>query len=134
MASAGCGTVSVAAHFATYHGRVILTPVHIEHTGRNGPETSSVGGKIYRAAKPGEGFRWDTADGAQRRAQIARQRRRYAQRRLEEERNSPELAREPSFIGRVWGRDSTLHLPAWPSLLVDQSNLGQRVDALARGL
>jgi hypothetical protein len=26
-----------------YHGRVILTPVHIEHTGRNGPETSSVG-------------------------------------------------------------------------------------------
>ena len=36
-------------------------------------------GKIYRAAKPGEGFRWDTADGAQRRAQIARQRGRYAQ-------------------------------------------------------
>jgi hypothetical protein len=59
-------------------------------------------GKIYRAAKPGEGFRWDTADGAQRRPQIARQRRRYAQRRLEEEWDSPELAREPAFIGRVW--------------------------------
>jgi hypothetical protein len=59
-------------------------------------------GKIYRAAKPGEGFRWDTADGTQRRAQIVRKRRRYAQRRLEEERDSPELAREPSFIGRVW--------------------------------
>ena len=90
-------------------------------------------GEIYRAAKPCEGFRWDTADGAQRGAQIARKRRRYAQRRLEEERDSAELAREPSFIRRVGG-DSTLHFPAWPSLLVDQSNLGQRVDALARGL
>jgi hypothetical protein len=59
-------------------------------------------GKIYRAAKLGEGFRWDTADGAQRRAQIARKRRRYAQRRLEEERDSAELAREPSFIRRAW--------------------------------
>jgi hypothetical protein len=29
---------------------VILTPVHIEHTGRNGPETSSVRRQIYRAA------------------------------------------------------------------------------------
>jgi hypothetical protein len=43
-------------------------------------------GKIYRPAKPGEGFRWDTADGAQRRAQIARQRSRYAE--AEEERAS----------------------------------------------
>jgi hypothetical protein len=59
-------------------------------------------GKIYRAAKPGEGFRWDTADGAQWQAQIARQCRRYAERRLEEERDSAELAREPSFIRRVW--------------------------------
>ena len=59
-------------------------------------------GKIYRVAKLGEGFRWDTAEGAQRRAQIVRRRRRYAQRRLEEERNSPELAREQSFIRRVW--------------------------------
>jgi hypothetical protein len=57
---------------------VILTPVHIEHTGRNGPETSTVRRRIYRAANP-EGVRWDTADGAQRRAQIARERRRYAQ-------------------------------------------------------
>jgi hypothetical protein len=48
------------------------------------------------------GFRWDTADGAQRRAQIARQRRRCAQKRLEEEPESAELAREPSFIRRVW--------------------------------
>jgi hypothetical protein len=36
-------------------------------------------GKIYRPAKPGEGFRWDTADGAQRRAQIRERRRRYAE-------------------------------------------------------
>ena len=61
-----------------------------------------MGRKIYRAAKPGEGFRWDTVDGAQTRAQIAHQRRRYAQRRLEEERDSAELAREPSFIRRAW--------------------------------
>jgi hypothetical protein len=45
-------------------------------------------GKVYRAAKPGEGFRWDTADGAQRRAQIERQRRSYAQRRLDDKRES----------------------------------------------
>jgi hypothetical protein len=84
-------------------------------------------GKIYRAAKPGEGFRWDTADGTQRRAQIVRKRRRYAQRRLEEKRDSPELAREPSFIGRVW--EEIRHF-----IFLPQSNLGQRVDALARGL
>ena len=35
-------------------------------------------GKIYKQAKPGEGFRWDTADGAQRREQIGRQRKRYS--------------------------------------------------------
>jgi len=81
---------------------VILTPVHIERTGRNGPETSSVGRQNLQGSQPGEGFRWDTADGAQRRAQIARKRRRYAQRRLEEDRDSAELAREPSFIRRVW--------------------------------
>jgi hypothetical protein len=34
-------------------------------------------GKIYKQAKPGEGFRWDTADGAQRREQI-RRRQRYS--------------------------------------------------------
>jgi hypothetical protein len=39
---------------------------------------------------------------AQRRAQIARQRRRYAQRRLEEERDGGESRRKPSFIRRVW--------------------------------
>jgi hypothetical protein len=66
------------------------------------PDAPQWDGKIYRPAKPGEGFRWDTADGAQRRAQIARQRGRCAQRRLEEERDSAELAREPSFIRRVW--------------------------------
>lgn len=43
------------------------------------PDAPQWDGRVYRPAKPGEGFRWDTADGAQRRAQIARQRRRYAQ-------------------------------------------------------
>jgi hypothetical protein len=52
------------------------------------PDTPQWDGKIYRPAKPGEGFRWDTADGAQRRAQMARRRRSYAQRRLEEKRYS----------------------------------------------
>jgi len=35
-------------------------------------------GKVYKRAKPGEGFRWDSADGAQRREQIGRQRQRYS--------------------------------------------------------
>jgi hypothetical protein len=41
--------------------------------------------KIYRPAKAGEGFRWGTADGAQRRAQIQKRRRRYAAARDEAE-------------------------------------------------
>ena len=44
-----------------------------------GQKPPQLDGKIYRAAKPDEGFRWDTAYGAQRWAQVARQRRRYAQ-------------------------------------------------------
>jgi hypothetical protein len=66
------------------------------------PDAPQWDGKIYRPAKPGEGFRWDTADGAQRRAQIARQRARYAQRWPEEEGDSAELNQEPSLVRRVW--------------------------------
>jgi hypothetical protein len=43
------------------------------------PDAPQRDGKIYRPANPGEGFRWDTADGAQRRAQIERHRGRAAQ-------------------------------------------------------
>jgi hypothetical protein len=50
------------------------------------PDAPQWDGKIHKPAKPGEGFRWDTADGAQRRAQIQRHRRRAAQRRYEEDR------------------------------------------------
>jgi hypothetical protein len=67
-------------------------------------------GKIYRPAKPGEGFRWDTADGAQRRAQIARQRRSYSQRWLEEERNR---ARDADELDRLqWA------VTPWPARVI----------------
>jgi hypothetical protein len=49
------------------------------------PDAPKWDGKIHRPAKAGEGFRWDTADGAQRRAQIKRRRRRYAEARREAE-------------------------------------------------
>jgi hypothetical protein len=61
------------------------------------PDTPQWDGKIHKPAKPGEGFRWDTADGAQRRAEIERHRRRAAQRRYDEE-----GVKEPSLIGRIW--------------------------------
>lgn len=53
-------------------------------------------GKIYRPAKAGEGFRWDTADGAQRRVQIKARRRRYAEgARREAELEAAEWASRP---------------------------------------
>ena len=63
-------------------------------------------GKIHRPAKAGEGFRWDTADGAQRREQIERHHRRAAQTRYEEERDRVEV-KEPTFIGRIWEKSGT---------------------------
>jgi hypothetical protein len=65
------------------------------------PDAPQWDGKIYRPVKYGEGFRWDTTDGAQRRAQIERRRRRAAQRRYEEERDRVEV-KEPTLIGRIW--------------------------------
>ena len=50
-------------------------------------------GKVYRPA--GEGFRWDTADGAQRKAQNARRRKKYAQMRAEEVRDG--FVRNPKW-------------------------------------
>ena len=55
-------------------------------------------GKIYRQAKPGEGFRWDTADGAQRRAQIERRRRRYSDARREAELEAAMSANAPWYV------------------------------------
>ena len=52
-------------------------------------------GKVYRPAKAGEGFRWDTADGAQRKAQNARRRKKYAQMRAEEDRDG--FVRNPKW-------------------------------------
>src|ERR1700761_9029362 len=52
-------------------------------------------GNVYRAAKAGEGFRWDTADGAQRKAQNARRRKKYAQMRAEEDRDG--FVRNPKW-------------------------------------
>lgn len=65
------------------------------------PDAPQWDGKLHRRAKAGEGFRWDTADGAQRRAQIERNRRRAAQRRYEEEPDRVEV-KEPTLIGRIW--------------------------------
>jgi hypothetical protein len=52
-------------------------------------------GKVYRAAKAGEGFRWDTADG----------RKKYAQMRAEEDRDgfvrNPKW-QEPKLLARIW--------------------------------
>jgi hypothetical protein len=60
-------------------------------------------GKVYRPA--GEGFRWDTADGAQRKAQNARRRKKYAQMRAEEVRDgfvrNPKW-QEPTLLARIW--------------------------------
>ena len=54
--------------------------------------------KIHRPAKPGEGFRWDTADGAQRRAQIGERRRRYADARRDAELEAAERANAPWYL------------------------------------
>jgi hypothetical protein len=55
-------------------------------------------GKIYRPAKAGEGFRWGTADGAQRRAEIQKRRRRYAAARDEAEVEAVEWASRPWHV------------------------------------
>ena len=68
------------------------------------PDAPQWDGKIHRPAKLGEGFRWDTADGAQRRAQIERHRRRAAQTRHEEERDRVEV-KEPTF-SNAFGKKS----------------------------
>jgi hypothetical protein len=62
-------------------------------------------GKVYRPAKAGEGFRWDTADGAQRRAQNAGRRKKYAQMRAEEDRDGVERNpkwKEATLLARIW--------------------------------
>ena len=65
------------------------------------PDAPQWDGKIHRPAKAGEGFRWDTADGAQRRAQMERHRRRAAQKRYEEEQDRVEV-KQPTLVGRIW--------------------------------
>jgi hypothetical protein len=91
-----------------YYGRLILTSVHVDHTGvdHTGNEwgRNLLNGTTKSTGQPSQvkasaGTRLMVLKG---RAQIARQRRRHARRRLEEERDSAELAREPSFIPRVW--------------------------------
>ena len=59
------------------------------------PDAPQWDGKIHRPAKAGEGFRWDTADGAQRRAQIQRRRGRYAGARREAELEAAEWKLSP---------------------------------------
>ena len=55
-------------------------------------------GKIYRPAKAGEGFRWGTADDAQRRAQSRERRRRYTTARDEAELEGTEWANTPRRV------------------------------------
>jgi hypothetical protein len=59
------------------------------------PDAPQWDGKIHRPAKAGEGFRWGTADGAQRRAQIQKRRRRYAAARDEAALEATEWANRP---------------------------------------
>ena len=62
-------------------------------------------GKVYRPAKAGEGYGSDTADAAQRRAHAARRRKKYAQMRVEEERDGFERNpkwEEPTLLARIW--------------------------------
>jgi hypothetical protein len=81
-------------------------------------------GKIYRAAKPGEGFRWDTrlivlkagADCTP--AQTLRSE--TTRGRTGQPRAGPRTIVHQTSVGG----DSRFHRPAWPSLLIDQSNLG----------
>ncbi|MDT7815488.1 MAG: hypothetical protein QOJ42_5404 [Acidobacteriaceae bacterium] len=64
-----------------------------------------MGRKVYRPAKAGEGFRRDTADGAQRKAQNARRRKKYAQMRTEEDRDGFERSpkwKKPTLLARIW--------------------------------
>jgi hypothetical protein len=62
------------------------------------PDAPQWDGKIFRPAKAGKGFRWETADGAQRRAQIRKRRARYSEARHEAEFEDAMLATRPWHV------------------------------------
>ena len=62
------------------------------------PDAPQWDGKIHRPAKPGEGFRWDTADGAQRGAQIRERRARYSEALRKAELEAAMLASRPWHV------------------------------------
>jgi len=99
--------VTVAAHSRPYHGRVILTPFHT-NTGRNGQKPPHRYGKVYSGSQARLRLPRDTADGAQRPGADCTPAQTLHSETTRGERDSAELAREPSFIRRVWGGDSRL--------------------------